>query len=101
MNAVAALSVWSRRVLRTNGEEQHLPNIAQIEDMRKLLNAGLLEFMNGPNRMTYCMHDQEFAKKRRLPINHGATFLINGQCKPGIEMQILGDVVIFPEGDLP
>ena len=107
-----------RRLIRTDGTTQDLPAGISITAIRELMGAEGLDTVNlhhlgmplhvmfvddGGYETAMIDHGGNHFEMRPTraikPLNREATRLYHLNCKPGVEHQIVGDVVIVPDED--
>lgn len=91
----------SRRIIRTDGAEEPLPNRISIGHACRLVDASilttvLLRHLGYPMQV---MLVDDAGHLEGKPINPKATELYHANCRPGTTHQIRGDVVIVFDED--
>jgi len=86
-----------RRIIRADGSVELLEVPQTISEIHALINADTLDSVRLHNGMVMALDD--IGHLKNLPVNYAATFLYHGVCRPGVQWQILGDVVIVPDSD--
>jgi hypothetical protein len=86
-----------RKLIRASGEEVALPSPVSIADVKRLIGADTLDSVMLRDR-THVMLVDDVGHLKGLPVNAAATRLYEERF-PGVEHDIVGDVVIVPDSD--
>jgi hypothetical protein len=107
-----------RKLIRADGTSEELAETPSMWQIHRLIGAETLDVVklrhlgeplhvmlvddNGYETETVQQGPGHFLLRpvrRRKPVNLEATKLYHANCYPGVEEQIVGDVVVVPDGD--
>ncbi len=86
-----------RYVIRTDGTQEFFDDVESISELAQRINTDCLDTVS--LRHDRVMLVDDLGQAKNLPINHAATAIYHSVCRPGVEWQIRGDVVIVPDAD--
>ncbi len=90
-----------RKLIRTDGSTQDLPERQSMTILRGLIGADTLDTVN-LRHMGHPLHVMlldDLGHPKGLPVNAEATRLYHANCRPNTTHTIRGDVVVVPDKD--